>query len=148
MGNIALTADTEKKIHKHKMGNIELTALLSILLVSIFEISSALDTSLQIVAPERHSFKTLQTAMFQGILDANLDIEADIFYIDKEFPSPSEISAFYCEGVFLKNASVIMNINYNELLSFAMDYIVRVAQGLGIPVISWDPFRPGALLVS
>lgn len=130
------------------MGNIKLTALLRILLVSIFEISFALDISLQIVAPERHSFKTLQTAMYQGILDAHMDIEADIFYIDKEFPSPLEISAFYCDEVFLKNASVIMYINYNELTSTAMDYIVRVAHGLGMPVISWDPFFPGTMLVS
>lgn len=130
---------------------MKMALLLKLMLIYLCDVSLGLDLSVEIVAPERQSFRNLRTAISRGISVANggrfnplrsegLYVESDIYYIDKEVPSPSEITDFYCNEVFMKNASVVMSINYNKLTSTAMDYIVRVAHGLGIPVISWDPF--------
>lgn len=120
---------------------------------------SALKYSIQIVAPERSSTETnLRSAIYRAssvvnggrvnaIRSSGHSVEADIVYIDNEYPMPAQFTKLFCEGVFLHNASIVMVINYNQLTSKATEYIVSVSQFLGLPVISWDPFFPGALEV-
>lgn len=123
-------------------------------------IGIALDLTIQIVAPERTTTATnLRSAISKGtsvvnggrfnrLRSSNIYVEAGIFFIDNQFPSPGQMTDFYCDEVFLKNASAIMSINYNQLTSTASKYIENTAIWLGMPVISWDPFFTGALEVS
>ncbi|XP_045171588.2 glutamate receptor ionotropic, NMDA 2B-like [Mercenaria mercenaria] len=127
-----------------------------ILLLFFCDMCLALDLSVQIVAPERATENNLRSAISRGSSAVNggrynplrsegLFVEADIFFIHNEFPTPQEITEFYCSEVFQKNASAVMSINYNQLTSRATDYIEKTALSLGMPVISWDPVSSGAL---
>lgn len=120
----------------------------------------ALDLTIQIVAPGRTATaKHLRSAIAKGtsvvnggrfnrLRSSNIYVEAGIFFLDKEFPPPGQMMEFYCDEVFLKNASAILSINYHQFTKQAMQYIEQTAIWLGMPVISWDPFYTGAMEVS
>lgn len=115
----------------------------------------AVEYYIQIVAPTRSATENnLNKAVMDGedavtrissLRRAGHRVKADLFFIDNEFPMPAQLTALYCDRIFQHNASVLMSINYNLLTSVATEYITNVAQVLGLPVISWDPFFPDAM---
>ena len=122
----------------------------------LLHVSLAAGLYMQIVAPYRQT--KLDSAISNGLRDANgwrspirragYSMEADVKLIDNVAPTPEEIYTLFCDDVFYNNASVIMVLNYDSGTSQATEYITKSAVRLGYPVISWDPFYPGALEVS
>jgi hypothetical protein len=61
--------------------------------------------------------------------------------------SPSEILSLFCNEVFTKPVNTILSLNHGAGTEASNNYILKLADHLGYPVISWDPHYPGALQV-
>ncbi|KAH3869441.1 hypothetical protein DPMN_032608 [Dreissena polymorpha] len=61
--------------------------------------------------------------------------------------SPKEILNLYCKEIFAKHVNAILSLNYGTDTASSNNYIMKLAENLGYPVISWDPNYPGALEV-
>ncbi|XP_052268514.1 glutamate receptor ionotropic, NMDA 2B-like [Dreissena polymorpha] len=59
--------------------------------------------------------------------------------------SPKEILNLFCKEIFAKHVNAILSLNYGTDTASSNNYIMKLAENLGYPVISWDPNYPGAL---
>ncbi|KAH3869433.1 hypothetical protein DPMN_032600, partial [Dreissena polymorpha] len=59
--------------------------------------------------------------------------------------SPKEILNLFCKEIFAKHVNAILSLNYGTDTASSNNYIMKLAENLGYPVISWDPHYPGAL---
>jgi len=117
------------------------------------------DVVLQIVIPYQHSaankFQTTHANAKQTIkhgreveynnMRRRFAINTWLNFTDSE--SPQEILNLFCKEIFTRPVNTILSLNYGTDTTSSNNYILKLAEHLGYPVISWDPAYPGALQV-
>ena len=122
-------------------------------------LQSKQDVVMQIVIPYESSSETkLQTTHViekQTIMhgfEKPYDEMRQLFLIDTwlnftQTQTPTEILNLFCTEIFVKQVNTMLVFNYGTGVESSNDYIQKLAEHLGYPVISWDPQYPGALEV-